>query len=219
MIFENLKGNNSQWKRAAYTLAFSGVMTIIFAVSSIWHTTIAAPHPLPTPAPVKAPPSNDHQSSIMLGHPDTLDNIQVTVHPNHAKAFINIVEYSATRQTGVPLERVKINENLTQVRMLVSTSSLPDLKSLDSPHHSNMLTENYQEWARDQAENTTSIQATDLVIYSVLVKQQRPTAANHWLMLSSLALTCAGVIVFATIWITGQTSNTLVASQRQHQRR
>ena len=78
MIFENLKGNNSQWRRAAYALAFSGVMMIISAVSNIWHTTIAAPHPLPNPAQVQAPPSNGHQLNIMLSHPDTPDSIQVT---------------------------------------------------------------------------------------------------------------------------------------------
>ena len=213
MIPRNLKGNNNRQKQAAYALAFSSVMTIIFAVSGVWQTTITAPHPLPTPTPIEALPSNSHQSSIMLGHPDTLGSIQVTVHPNHAKAFMNIVEHSATRQTGSPLERIQINENITQVRMLVSTSSLPGLKSLDSPRHSNMLTENYQEWALDQAKNTTFIHAPDLVIYSVLVKQQHPTAANHWLMLFSLALTCAGLIVFATIWITAQPRKTPVTTK------
>ena len=200
-----MKSKPGRWKSAPYVLAFSGIMVILYIVSAFWHTTIAAPDPLPTPAVIDSAASSPTRSTVSMNHPSSMGDVHIRVHPHHVAPFMDIVEHSATRQGGMPMNRIEINPDLTQVRLLTGNRSIPELRALDSPRHTNQMSHDYQAWARSEAENATKYRAPELVIYSVLVTGHQPTGANRWLVRSSFALAVAGMIAFTAMWATAST--------------
>lgn len=181
----------SRHTRMALLATIITVAALVIAM--FWHTAIAAPPPLPDPAPVTRPHTSN--AAINLDSPRLLDSYHFVVHPNHADEFSKILERFAKSYDGWTIEEVPLH-GADRTRLIVPHQALHHLDTIRESHNPRTISEGYSSWARHAATHNPHVVQDELTIVTVAVRTQ---STPHHLVV--IQYTSAGALIAALTYL------------------